>query len=65
MNPDLRPQPVALVVDDEELLPFVAANILQEKGFTTLEAADADEALKLLESGLDKSGHGEESIDST
>jgi len=52
-NPTTPVSPVALVVDDDELLRFYAADILHEKGFAVLEAADADAALKLLETHQD------------
>ena len=45
--------PLALVVDDEELLRIYAAGLLEEHGFAVLEAADFGEALKILESRKD------------
>jgi CheY-like chemotaxis protein len=39
-----------LVVDDETLVRMLASEGLQELGYPVLEAADADEALKMLES---------------
>jgi len=41
--------PVVLVVDDEPLVRMTAADQLDEAGFQVLEAANADEALTLLE----------------
>jgi len=38
-----------LVVEDEMLIRMFAADSLQENGFTVLEAADAAEALKILD----------------
>jgi two-component system, response regulator PdtaR len=38
-----------LVVEDDALLRMVAADTLEENGFTVVEAANADAALKLLE----------------
>jgi len=38
-----------LVVEDEMLIRIFAADCLQEKGFIVLEAADAAEALKILD----------------
>jgi two-component system, response regulator PdtaR len=37
-----------LVVDDEAMLRFCAADALEEEGFEVIEAANADEALKVL-----------------
>lgn len=42
--------PVALVVEDEALLRLYAAGLLEEHGFAVLEAANAAEALKVLQS---------------
>jgi two-component system, response regulator PdtaR len=42
-------QPLALVVDDEELLRLHAAGLLEEHGFTVIEAESAEAALKALE----------------
>lgn len=42
-------QPLALVVDDEELLRLHAAGLLEEHGFTVIEADSAEAALKALE----------------
>jgi CheY-like chemotaxis protein len=38
-----------LVVEDEPLVRFMAMDIVEEAGFQVLEAADADEALSLLD----------------
>jgi CheY-like chemotaxis protein len=43
------PQPLALVVDDEELLRLHAAGLLEDHGFTVIEAENAEAALKALE----------------
>jgi CheY-like chemotaxis protein len=40
---------VILVVEDEALVRMVAVDALEEAGYETLEAADADEAIRLLE----------------
>jgi two-component system, response regulator PdtaR len=45
--------PVVVVVEDEELLRVCAMEILGDAGFTALEAADADEALSILERNPD------------
>jgi DNA-binding response OmpR family regulator len=42
-----------LVVEDEALIRLWVADILEENGFSVLEAKDADAALKLLESRRD------------
>ena len=44
-----HPRPFALVVDDEPLLRMDIAEILEQAGFRTLEAASGDEALTILE----------------
>jgi len=38
-----------LVVEDETLIRMVGAEILEDAGFDVLEAADADEALRILQ----------------
>jgi CheY-like chemotaxis protein len=45
--------PVALVVEDETLLRLYAAGLLEEHGFAVLEAVNAAEALKVLQSRAD------------
>jgi two-component system, response regulator PdtaR len=42
-----------LVVDDEAMLRFCAAEALEGEGFEVIEAANADEALKVLASRQD------------
>lgn len=46
-------RPVVLVVEDESLLRMMAVDLVEEAGFEALEAADADEAVRILESRLD------------
>jgi len=46
---DPHPQPVVLVAEDEELIRLWAAGVLQENGFSVLEAANAEAALRVLE----------------
>jgi CheY-like chemotaxis protein len=46
--------PVVLVVDDEPLVRMTAADELDEAGFQVLEAANADEALDVLEECADE-----------
>ncbi len=42
-------KPVILVVDDEGLLRLHAADMLEEHGFSVIEAESADAAIKVLE----------------
>ncbi|MDE1158323.1 MAG: response regulator [Neorhizobium sp.] len=44
---------VVLVVEDEPLLRMMAVDLVEEAGFEPLEAANADAAVKLLESRQD------------
>ena len=44
-----RPAPVVLVVEDDVLLRLVTASSLREAGFEVLEAANAAEAVQVLE----------------
>lgn len=48
-----KSRPVVLVVEDDTLLRMHAAEMIEEAGFSVLEAANADEAIKLLETRLD------------
>lgn len=50
---ELRQQPVILVVEDEELIRLVAADILEDTGFSVLEAENAQAALNILEARPD------------
>jgi CheY-like chemotaxis protein len=43
------PKPLVLIVEDEALVRIVAASMLQDAGFDTLEADSADHALLVLE----------------
>jgi two-component system, response regulator PdtaR len=43
------PEPLILVVEDEELLRLHAADLLEEHGFRVVEARNAAAALKVLE----------------
>jgi two-component sensor histidine kinase/ActR/RegA family two-component response regulator len=45
--------PNVLVVEDEMMLRMRAVNIVEDAGFTAIEAVDADEALAILESRSD------------
>jgi len=42
-------RPLVLIVEDEPLLRMHAASIIEDAGFSTLEAACADEAIAFLE----------------
>lgn len=48
-----KARPVVLVVEDDTLLRMHAAEMIGEDGFEVLEASNADEAIKLLETRLD------------
>jgi two-component system, response regulator PdtaR len=45
-----RPAPVILIVDDDRFLRALAIELVNEAGFETLEACDADQAIAVLES---------------
>lgn len=42
-------KPAVLVVEDEPLLRMMAVDLVEDAGFEALEAANADEAIKILE----------------
>jgi two-component system, response regulator PdtaR len=44
---------VVLIVEHDELLMSLTADIMQDAGFVALQASDADEALAILESRTD------------
>jgi CheY-like chemotaxis protein len=46
-------RPVVLVVEDESLLRASAMDMVKEAGFDVIEASDADEAIRILESRSD------------
>jgi CheY-like chemotaxis protein len=50
-GPGYEHTPVVLMVEDEVLIRFWAAELLRDEGYVVLEAADANEALALLETG--------------
>ena len=50
MNPA---RPAVLIVEDEVLLRMDAADLVEEAGFAAIEAADADEAVAILEARPD------------
>lgn len=45
--------PIVLVVEDEFLLRMQAVNMVEDAGYASLEAVDADEAFALLDSRSD------------
>lgn len=45
--------PVVLVVEDEALIRLAAVQIAEDAGYEALEAANADEAIRLLEARAD------------
>src|ERR1700688_3962857 len=45
--------PVILIVEDEPLVRFGAVRAIEDAGFEVIEAADADEAIRILESRSD------------
>jgi two-component system, response regulator PdtaR len=45
-----KPAPVILVVEDDPFLRMLAVEFVNEAGFETLEARDADQAIAILES---------------
>jgi CheY-like chemotaxis protein len=45
--------PVVLIVEDEPLVRVGACNMIEDAGFEVIEAASADEAIRILESPSD------------
>jgi CheY-like chemotaxis protein len=45
--------PVVLVVEDEQLVRLSVVKTIEDAGFDAIEAADADEAIRILESRKD------------
>jgi two-component system, response regulator PdtaR len=45
----VRKRPAVLVVEDEFLVRAVAVSLVEEAGFEAVEAANADQAVKILE----------------
>jgi CheY-like chemotaxis protein len=53
-TPDVSPdRPVVLIVEDEVLVRMLIADVLQEAGYRIIEAANADEALRVLQARPD------------
>jgi CheY-like chemotaxis protein len=48
-----RDKAVILIVEDEAILRFAGVAMLEDAGYETIEASDADEALRILESRED------------
>jgi len=46
-------RPAVLVVEDEPLQRMMAVDLVEEAGFEAIEAADADEAVRILEARAD------------
>ena len=44
---------IVLVVEDDDLVRMLAVDVMHEAGFVAIEAADADEALVILEHRAD------------
>jgi two-component system, response regulator PdtaR len=53
MDRAVSQRPVVLVVEDESLIRSTATNMVEEAGFEAIAAADADEAIRILESRND------------
>ena len=47
--PDSDPLPTVLVVEDEAMIRVAITDMLQEHGFSVLEAANANEAIEIIE----------------
>jgi len=50
---DMERRPVVLVVEDEPVLRMMAVDMVEDAGFEALEAADATQAIEILQSRLD------------
>ena len=47
-DPEPDPRPLILVVEDEALVRMTLVDVLDDAGFKVIEAAHADEALRVL-----------------
>jgi CheY-like chemotaxis protein len=50
---DISKTPVVLIVEDEPLVRFSAVRAIEDVGFEVIEAANADEAIRILENRSD------------
>lgn len=48
----LRARPVVLVVEDEEIIRMLACEMLADEGYRVLDAANASDAMRILDDGL-------------
>ena len=53
MGPMFSTRPVVLIVEDEQLLRLNAAEMVAAAGFEVVEAANADDAIEILEARRD------------
>src|SRR4051794_33830133 len=53
MSKNNVPSPIVLVVEDDMVLRMRAVDVVEDAGFTPLEAVNADEAIAILESRPD------------
>ncbi|WP_379064240.1 response regulator [Mesorhizobium sp. UC22_110] len=51
-EPDPARERIILLVEDEVLIRMTVADVLREHGYCVIEAASGDEALRLLNSGI-------------
>ena len=51
-NGQVPTKPTVMVVDDEVIARIVLADELRERGWSVVEAASADEALRVLQGGI-------------
>jgi DNA-binding NtrC family response regulator len=47
-RPGLPARPAVLIVEDDSLLRITTASYLRDEGFDVIEAADADQAIRVL-----------------
>ena len=50
---NMEKRPIVLVVEDEPVLRMMAVDMVEDAGFEALEAADATQAIEILQSRLD------------
>jgi two-component system, response regulator PdtaR len=48
-----KQRPTVLIVEDEFIIALGAAELLKDAGYDTVEASNADDAVRVLESGRD------------